>query len=86
MEIFRVDRINDESGVSGTGHIIDGVIFDDGTIVIKWRTSMSSIAIYKSFEEFKKIHIDSHPTNESIVKCITVDTTQFSIIGEKIND
>ena len=67
MKYFAVAREYDESGVSGTGHIIDGVIFDDGTVVIKWLTEMSSIAIYRSFEEFKAIHIDSHPKNESII-------------------
>ena len=77
MKIFRVDRIHDESNVSGTGHVINGVVFDDGTTVINWRTDTSSIAIYNSFEDFKKIHIDSHPTNETIVKIIDIDTTQL---------
>ena len=75
MRIFRVDRKDDESGVSGTGHVIDGVEFDDGTVVIRWRTDMASIAIYKNFAEFKAIHIDSHPQNETIVKIIVIDTT-----------
>ena len=67
MKVFDVIRKYDESGVSGVGKVIEGVIFTDGTVVIKWITSMSSIAIYKSFEEFKIIHIDSHPKNETVV-------------------
>jgi len=68
MKVFRVDRKYDESDVSGIGHVIDGVIFDDGTVVIRWRTDMASTVIYRNFEEFKKIHIDSHPKNETITK------------------
>ncbi|KKL71868.1 hypothetical protein LCGC14_2090620 [marine sediment metagenome] len=68
MKYFKVSRKHDESGVSGIGHVIDGIIFDDGTTVIKWLGDMSSIAIYKSFEDFKVIHIDSHPINETITE------------------
>jgi len=77
MRVFRVDRRSDESGVSGIGHVIDGVVFDDGTVVIRWRTDMASIAIYKTFQEFKAIHIDSHPQNETITKIVEIDTTKW---------
>jgi len=72
LKYFKVSRRYDESGVSGTGHIIDGIVFNDGTTVIKWLTEMSSIAIYRSFEEFKAIHIDSHPQNEAITEMIEI--------------
>ena len=72
MRYFKISRKFDESGVSGTGHIIDGVVFNDGTTVIQWLTEMTSIAIYKSFEEFKAIHIDSHPLNETITEMIEI--------------
>ena len=79
MKIFRVDRKADESGVSGAGHVIDGVIFDDGTVIIRWRTDMASTAIYKNYAEFYKIHIESHPQNESIVKIVEIDTTKWKV-------
>jgi len=66
MLVFKVIRQEDESGISGTGHVIDGIIFDNGKVVIQWRTEMTSIAIYESYEEFYAIHIASHPENESI--------------------
>lgn len=72
MKYFKISRKADESGVSGIGHVIDGVVFNDGTTVIKWLTEMSSIAIYKSFEEFKAIHIDSHPQNETITEMMEI--------------
>ena len=67
MKTFDVVRKYDESGVSGTGKVIEGVIFSDGTVVIRWTTDVASIAIYKNFQEFKAIHIDSHPMNETVV-------------------
>jgi len=66
LKVFKVIRKQDESGVSGIGHIIDGVIFDNGKVVIQWRTDMASIAIYESYKDFYTIHIASHPQNESI--------------------
>ena len=68
MKYFKIIRKFDETNVSGVGHVIDGIIFSDGTVVIQWLTDRSSIAIYKSFEDFKAIHIDSHPLNETITE------------------
>lgn len=65
MKTFKIIRNNDESGISGTGHVIDGVIFDNGKTVIQWRSSTPSIAIYETFEDFKFLHIDSHPGNNT---------------------
>lgn len=62
---FKVIRPIDITGISGTGHVIDGVVFDDGTTVIKWLTNYSSISIFKTFKDFKHIHIDVHPENKS---------------------
>lgn len=59
-------RNNDESGVSGTGIVLDGVVFPNGKVTVCWRcvkTNASSISVFDSFEDFTKIHIDSHPTN-----------------------
>ena len=68
-KLFTVIRKNDESHVSGTGRVLDGVVFHNGKVVICWRTEErhghTSLGIYASFEAFKFIHIDSHPTNET---------------------
>jgi hypothetical protein len=68
-KLFTMIRKNDESHVSGTGRVLDGVVFSNGKVVIYWRTEEkgghSSLGIYDSFEAFKFIHIDSHPTNET---------------------
>jgi len=79
MEIFKIIREGDESGVSGLGHVLDGVIFDDGTCVVRWRTKLPSTAIYPSFKDFKAIHIDAHPENKTIIMRLKIDTTRNNV-------
>ncbi len=65
MKTFKMIRVHDESGVSGTGHVLDGVVFYTGQVVVCWcaKHGHSNIGIYKDWEDFKFIHIDSHPSN-----------------------
>jgi hypothetical protein len=72
--LFTVIRRFDALGVSGTGRIMDGIIFHTGQVVVCWRTDIdqsrpgySSICIYPSWEAFKHIHIDPHPENQTEV-------------------
>jgi len=67
IKTFKMIRHHDESGYSGTGHVLTGVVFENGKTVIQWVADMDkqSIAIYPSFEVFKHFHIDGHPTNET---------------------
>ncbi len=75
--MFTVVRRSDESGVSGTGRVLDGVVFHTGQVVICWRGDLggeargeegySSIALYPCWEAFRHIHIDAHPDNDTEV-------------------
>lgn len=72
--MFTVIRHFDATGISGTGRIMDGVIFHNGQVVICWRSDIkdskigySTISIYPSWEAFKHIHIDPHPENHTEV-------------------
>jgi hypothetical protein len=56
MKMFILNRLIDDSGVSGTGIIAEGVQFDDGRCVLRWKTSKSSIAIYNNIQDLKDIH------------------------------
>lgn len=65
--LFTLSRFVDETGVSGTGRVIDGVIFHTGQVVICWRSDLrretpghSSIAIYPSWNAFLDIHVHPH--------------------------
>ena len=73
-KLFSIRRVNDESGVSGKGRVLDGVLFHNGQVVICWRTDIegakhgySSLGIYPNWEAFEFIHIKSHPTNETVI-------------------
>lgn len=67
---FKMHRSGDESGVSGTGYILEGVKFSDGTVVIRWTVKgmPNSTAIYPDFGAFRKIHVDSHPSNNTKIE------------------
>ena len=56
MRTFYLERLEDETGISGTGVVTQGVEFSDGTCVMKWLTGTSSIGIYNSIEELIQIH------------------------------
>jgi hypothetical protein len=38
---------------------VEGVVFSDGSCVIRWCTSTHSTAVWNSFDDFQKIH--GHP-------------------------
>ncbi len=55
---FNLVRKEDASGVSGIGIVAEGLQFSDGSCIIKWLTSTSSMGIYHSCVEM--IHIHGH--------------------------
>lgn len=57
MRRFRLDRHKDETGVSGTGCVAQGVIFYDGTVALRWLTEHKSTALYASLAELEAIHL-----------------------------
>jgi hypothetical protein len=76
--LFTLSRFVDETGVSGTGRVIDGVIFHTGQVVICWRSDLrregpghSSIAIYPSWEAFHEIHVRPHGAGSVEVRFLT---------------
>jgi hypothetical protein len=56
MRRFVMERDEDVSGVSGTGIVAEGVVFTDGTTVLRWVTEYTSTAIYPSVGELITIH------------------------------
>ena len=67
MKTFKLKRNFDESGISGTGIVLEGAVFTDGTCVIRWCTPNTppTTGVYDTFEHFMKIHVDSHPANKT---------------------
>lgn len=56
MKLFELHRDVDETGVSGTGVVAQGVIFDSGQCAMTWLTARSSCAVYASIDDVIAIH------------------------------
>lgn len=49
-------RDEDESGVSGTGKVAEGLEFENGKIVIQWLSHKTSVTIFDNIKLFRDIH------------------------------
>lgn len=59
MRPFLMIRTEDETGISGTGVVAEGVEFLDGTVVIRWQThgdDHHSTVVWASIEDALAIH------------------------------
>lgn len=56
MKTFIMQRHEDESGVSGTGTVAEGVVLSSGRVVIEWRGPHRSVVLYDDLESAKAIH------------------------------
>jgi hypothetical protein len=59
MNPFLMIRDEDETGISGTGVVAEGIEFSDGTCVIRWQThgdDHHSTVVWSSIEDAKAIH------------------------------
>lgn len=72
---FTLIRRIDETGVSGTGRVLDGVVFHTGQVVVCWRTDVSgdepgfsSLAIYPSWEAFLHVHVAPHAPGSAEIR------------------
>lgn len=67
MRRFCMRRDFDVSGVSGTGVVLEGVVFSTGPVVVHWLTPppRGSIAVFDSLDQFLSIHLFAHPENHA---------------------
>lgn len=56
MQTFVLDRVVDETGVSGTGVVAEGVIFSNGWVALTWLTETTSVVFYPNIQAVQKIH------------------------------
>ncbi len=56
MKKLVLDRIEDETGISGTGIVALGVVFPDGKCTIEWQTKNKSVCVYDSLSDVIAIH------------------------------
>ena len=66
---FTVCRQHDESGVSGEGVIVEGVLLATGQTIVHWLypPPTGAIAIFNSLHDFIQVHIKPHPANKTII-------------------
>ena len=66
---FTVYRQHDETGVSGDGVVIEGVVMATGQCVVHWLypPPRGGIAIFDSIDDFLKVHVIPHPTNKTVI-------------------
>lgn len=69
IRTFTLCRQNDETGVSGEGVVIEGCVFATGHCIVHWLTPAprGALAIFDTFDDFTKIHVKPHPTNNTII-------------------
>lgn len=56
MRRFHLHRMKDETGKSGIGIVAEGLVFTDGTAVLRWMSATPSTLIFASQEQMEKIH------------------------------
>lgn len=69
MRRFTMTRAEDTKGRSGTGVVLEGVVFSDGTCVVRWMGAgmpQQSTAFWNSYADFAATHVDNHPKNSLI--------------------
>ena len=82
IRTFTVFRESDETGVSGDGVVIEGVELATGHCIIHWLypPPRGGIAIFESMDDFFKVHIGPHPSNNTIITFQDGEQIKF---GEK---
>lgn len=56
---FHLNRVKDESGVSGTGIVAVGVVLPSGRGILEWvskRTNAKSLGIYDDMDDLLEVH------------------------------
>lgn len=53
---FVLNRLEDETGISGVGLVAWGVEFPDGRVVMRWASEHRSTALYDSMDDVVIIH------------------------------
>jgi hypothetical protein len=54
--LFDLQRDEDETGVSGTGRVAEGVVFYDGKVALRWKTANASTTIFDDVADMLAVH------------------------------
>lgn len=67
MKVFYLKRTEDESGISGTGRVAQGFIFDNGKVALTWLSEHPSVTIYDNIGEVHAIHSHGGKTEVEMI-------------------
>ena len=56
MRRFMLIRVEDLTGVSGTGEVAEGTVFSSGLAVIHWLREPYAMGVYQSLEDVISVH------------------------------
>ena len=56
MKMFYLNRVEDESGKSGTGRVAQGFVFDNGKVALTWLSDHPSVTVYDTLGEVRALH------------------------------
>lgn len=81
--LFELHRDADETGVSGTGIVAEGVVFGDGTVALRWKTDMASTTLFDDVEQMLQVHGHGGATRlvyrqPSIANAVDASTTSVA--------
>lgn len=62
IKTFCLNRVEDETGVSGTGIVAQGAVFSNNKVVISWLSKHSSITTFNSIKDMLSVHGHSGKT------------------------
>lgn len=57
MRRFWLNRSVDVSGVSGTGRVAQGCVFDNGKTVLTWLGNKASVTVFDCLQDCADIHL-----------------------------
>lgn len=56
MRRFFLNRMEDETGISGTGIVAEGIEFSTGHCALTWLTPMACVAFYDNIKNVETVH------------------------------
>jgi hypothetical protein len=74
MRRFILNRIKDQTGISCTGIVAEGIEFSTDRCAVSWLTEVSSVAIYDNIEDVERIHGHNGDTEIIFIPLADIDS------------
>jgi len=88
IRTFTVFRDSDETSVSGAGVVIEGVELATGQCIVHWLypPPRGGVAIFESLDDFIKVHIKPHPSNNTIITFQDGEQLKFGDVNKELEE